>query len=39
MNLRKNTKLKSQEKKQVNEIVLNNLYNYFEGRQKILDAF
>ena len=39
MNFRKNTKTKSQEKKQEKEIVLENLYNFFEGREKILDAF
>ena len=26
-------------KRQEKEIVLNNLHNFFEGRQKILDAF
>ena len=39
MNFRKNTKPKSQEKKQEKEIVLENLYNFFEGREKVLDAF
>ena len=39
MNFRKNTKPRSQEKKQEKEIVLENLYNIFEGREKILDAF
>ena len=39
MNFRKNTKPKSEEKKQENEIVLENLYNFFEGREKLLDAF
>ena len=39
MNFRKNTKPRSQEKKQKKEIVLNNLYNFFEGREKILDSF
>ena len=39
MNFRKNTKPRSQEKKQEKEIVLKNLYNFFEGREKILDAF
>ena len=33
-NFRKNTKLRIQEKKQ--EIVLENLYNFFEGREKML---
>ena len=32
-------KLKSQEKKQEKEIVLENLYNFWEGREKIFDAF
>ena len=39
MNFRRNTKSKSQEKKQEKEIVLKNLHNFWEGRQKILDAF
>ena len=39
MIFRKNTKPRSQEKKQEKEIVLKNLYNFFEGREKILDAF
>ena len=39
MNFRKNTKPKSQEKKQEKEIVLENLYDFFEGREKVLDAF
>ena len=39
MNFRKNAKSRSQEKKQEKEIVLKNLYNFFEGREKILDAF
>ena len=39
MNFRKNTNSRSQEKKQEKEIVLENLYNFFEGREKILDAF
>ena len=34
MNFRKNTKPRSQEKKQEKEIVLKNLYNFFEGREK-----
>ena len=32
-------KLKSQEKKQEKEIVLENLYNFWEGRGNIFDAF
>ena len=39
MNFRKITKPRSQEKKQEKEIVLENLYNFFEGTKKILDAF
>ena len=39
MNFRKNTKSKSEEQKQENEIVLENLYNFFEGREKLLDTF
>ena len=39
MNFRKNTKPRSQAKKQKKEIVLNNLYNFFEGKEKILDSF
>ena len=39
MNFRKNTKPRSQEKKREKEIVLQNLHNFFEGREKILDAF
>ena len=35
----KNTKPRSQEKKQEKEIVFKNLYNFFEGREKTLDAF
>ena len=39
MNFRKNKKPRSQEKKQEKEIVLENLHNFFEGTEKILDAF
>ena len=39
MNFKKHTKPRNQEKKQAKEIVLENLYNFFEGREKILDAF
>ena len=39
MNFRKNTKLRGQEKKREKEIVLENLYIFFEGSEKILDAF
>ena len=35
-NFRKNTKPRSQEKKQEKEIVLKNLYNFFEDREKLL---
>ena len=38
MNFRKNTKPKSQEKKLGKEIVFENLYNFWAGREKILDA-
>ena len=38
MNFRKNTKPRNQEEKREKEIVLENLYNIFEGREKILDA-
>ena len=39
MSFKKNAKRRSQEKKQEKEIVLENLHNFFEGREKILDAF
>ena len=39
MNFRKNTKPRSQEKKQEKEIVLENLYNFWEGRGKFISAF
>ena len=39
IDFRANSKSKSQEKKQEKEIALKNLYNFFEGREKILDAF
>ena len=39
MNFRKNTKPRSQEKSKEKEVVHENLYNFFEGREKILDAF
>ena len=39
MNFRKNTKPRSHEKIQEKEIVLENLYNFFQGREKILDAY
>ena len=41
MNFRKNRKPRSQEKKKKKEkeIVLENLYKFWEGREKVLDAF
>ena len=39
MIFRKNTKPQSPEKKQEKEIVLKNLFNFFEDREKLLDAF
>ena len=39
MNFRRNTKPRRQEKKQEKEIVLKNLHKFWEGREKILDAF
>ena len=39
MNFRKNTKPKSLEKKKEKEIVLENLYKFFDGREKVLNAF
>ena len=39
MIFRKNAKPRSPEKQWEKEIVLQNLYNFFEGREKILDAF
>ena len=39
MNFRKRTKPQSPEKEQEKEIVLENLYNFFEGREKVLHAF
>ena len=39
MNFRKNMKPRSQEKKREKEIILQNLYNFFDGREKVLDAF
>ena len=38
MNFRRNTKPRSQEKKQEKEIVLENLYNFYEGREKNFDT-
>ena len=39
INFRKNTKPRSQEKKQQKKIVLESLYKFFKGREKILDIF
>ena len=39
MIFRKNTKPRSHKKRQEKKIVLENLYNFFECREKILDAF
>ena len=39
MNFRKNTEPRSQEKMQEKEIVLKNLYNFSEGREKVLEVF
>ena len=39
MNFRKNVKPKNPEKKQQKEDVLKNLYNLFEGRERVLNAF
>ena len=39
MNLRKQVKPKNTEKKQQKEDVLKNLYNLFDGREKVLNAF
>ena len=39
MNFRKKTKPKSPEKKREKEIVFQNLYNFFEDREKVLNAF
>ena len=39
MNFRKNMKPRNQEKKQEKEIVIQNLHNFFKGREKVLDAF
>ena len=39
MSFKKHTKLRSLEKKQEKEIILKNLYRFFEGRERVLDAF
>ena len=38
MSFRKNTKPRSQEKKREKEIALKNLYIFFKGRKKVLNA-
>ena len=38
MNFKKKTKPRSPEKKQEKEIVLQNLYNFFESKEKVLNA-
>ena len=38
MGFKKNTKPRSQEKKQEKEILLENLYNFYEGREKSFDT-
>ena len=38
MSFKKNTKPRSQEKKQEKEILLENLYNFYEGREKSFDT-
>ena len=39
LNFRKQVKLKNGEKKQQKEDVLKNLYNLFQGRERVLNAF
>ena len=39
LNFRKQVKPKNPEKKQQKEDVLENLYNLFEGRKRVLNAF
>ena len=39
MNFRKQVRPKTPEKKKQNEDVLENFYNLFEGRERVLDAF
>ena len=39
MSFRKNTKQRSQEKKREKEIVLENLYKFWKGRENVLNAF
>ena len=39
MNFKKNTKSRNRGKKQEKEIVLKNLYDFWQGREKVLNAF
>ena len=39
LNFKKREKPKSSEKKQEKEAVLKNVYNLFEGRERVLNAF
>ena len=39
LNFRKQVKLKNPEKKQKKEDILKNVYNLFEGRERVLNAF
>ena len=39
MNFKEKTKPKSSEKEQEKKMVLESFYNYFEGREKVLNAF
>ena len=39
MSFKKHTKPRSVEKKTEKEIILKNLYRFFEGRETVLDAF
>ena len=39
INFKEKTKPKSQEKKEEKKIVLENLYNFFEGKEKVLNTF
>ena len=39
MNLKKKTKPHDPDKKQEKQDVLKNLYNFFEGRERVLNAF
>ena len=39
MSFKKHTKPRSLEKKQEKDIILKNLYRFFEGRERVLDTF